>query len=135
MPRREGAKQFREGIRDVLVGTESNYGEGVDLPKGVAPVIFYYRPSYPRPDDPASVFEERRFGGQRWQVWNWRVIIGLLQVRGRNIRSVEDTGVTFLISQQFRRFAFGSLPEWLKPAYVGNKTFEECVKDTVKMLT
>ena len=74
-------------------------------------------------------------GGQRWQVWNWRVIIGLLQVRGRNIRSVEDVGVTFLISQQFRRFAYGSLPEWLKPAYVGGKTFEECVKETVKMLS
>ncbi|OGG64891.1 hypothetical protein A3C94_00090 [Candidatus Kaiserbacteria bacterium RIFCSPHIGHO2_02_FULL_55_17] len=129
------ARQFREGEGDVLVGTDSNYGEGVDLPKGIAPVIFYYRPSYPRPDDPATVFEERRFGNQRWHVWNWRVIIGLLQVRGRNIRSVEDVGVTFLISQQFRRFAFGSLPEWLKPAYVGGKTFEECVKETVKMLS
>lgn len=131
---RECAKRFRNGEGDVLVGTESNYGEGVDLPKGTAPVIFYYRPSYPRPDDPATEFEERRFGNQRWQIWNWRVIIGLLQVRGRNIRSSQDVGVTFLISQQFRRFAFGSLPEWLKPAYVGDKTFERCVEETLKML-
>jgi Rad3-related DNA helicase len=134
MTARECARRFREGEGDVLVGTESNYGEGVDLPKGIAPVIFYYRPSYPRPDDPASIFEERRFGNQRWQVWNWRVILGLLQVRGRNVRSCDDRGVTFLISQQFRRFAFGSLPEWLKPSYVGGKTFEGCVDDAVKML-
>jgi Rad3-related DNA helicase len=132
---REAVTRFRDGEGDCLVGTSANYGEGVDLPRQTAPVIFYYRPSYPRPDDPATVFEERRFGNQRWRLWNWRVMVNLLQARGRNIRSETDLGVTFLISQQFRHFAFGALPEWLKPAYRGQQTFDQCVDDAMNLLT
>ena len=132
---RECATRFRDGEGDCLVGTVANYGEGIDLPKQCAPVIFYYRPAYPNPNDPQTGFEERRFGNRRWSLWNWRVMLDLLQVRGRNIRSETDTGVTFLISQQFRRFAFGSLPEWLRPAYRGNLKFEQCVDDALKLLT
>ena len=132
---RESAKAFREGKSTVLVGTVANYGEGVDLPNQIAPAIFLYRPAYPNPNDPQTVFEEGRFGNHRWNLWNWRVMIEMLQVRGRNVRSLRDKGVTFLVSQQFRRFAFGSLPEWLKPAYVGDKTFEDCVQETVKLLS
>lgn len=131
---RECAKRFREGEGDCLVGTSSNYGEGIDLPKQIAPVIFCYRPSYPNPESPETVFEERRFGRRRWSLWNWRVMLDLLQVRGRNIRSEEDIGVTFLISQQFRHFAYGSLPEWLRPAYHGDLSFDDCVKDAMKLL-
>ncbi len=134
-PPRECATCFREGEADCLVGTNSNYGKGLDLPKQMAPVTFCYRPAYPRPDDPQTQFEERRFGNRRWATWNWRVIVDLLQGRGRNIRSKTDRGVTFLISQQFRRFAYGSLPTWLKPAYEGQKTMDECVKDAMKLLT
>ena len=130
----EWAKRFGAGEGDCLVGTTANYGEGVDLPKQIAPVIFCLRPGYPNPFDPQTGFEERRFGKRRWQLWNWRVMIELLQVRGRNIRSETDLGVTFLISQQFRRFAFGSLPEWLKLAYRGEWTFEECIADAEKLL-
>ncbi len=132
---RECAKRFREGEGDCLVGTSSNYGEGVDLPKQIAPVIFCYRPAYPNPESPETVFEERRFGSRRWSLWNWRVMLDLLQVRGRNIRSETDLGVTFLISQQFRRFAYGSLPEWLRPAYRGQLSFEDCVKDAMELLS
>jgi Rad3-related DNA helicase len=131
---REAANRFRAGEGDCLVGTAANYGEGLDLPRQTAPIIFYYRPGYPRPDDPATVFEDRRFGGQRWKLWNWRVMVNLLQARGRNIRSETDLGVTFLISQQFRRFAFPSLPKWLQPAYRGELTFEQCVEDAERML-
>jgi Rad3-related DNA helicase len=135
MPPRECAMRFRGGEGDCMVGTTANFGEGIDLPQGTAPVVFMFRPGYPRPGDPQTVFEERRFGNKRWKLWNWRVMIELLQVRGRNIRSETDLGVTFLISQQFRRFAFGSLPEWLEPAYRGNLSFEDCVKDAKKLLT
>ncbi len=131
---RECAKLFRAGEGDCLVGTTANYGEGVDLPQQIAPVIFCLRPGYPNPFDPQAGFEERRFGKRRWQLWNWRVMIELLQVRGRNIRSETDLGVTFLISQQFRRFAFGSLPKWLQPSYRGQLTFEQCVADAEKLL-
>jgi Rad3-related DNA helicase len=134
-PPRECATRFKGGEGDAMVGTVSNFGEGLDLPKQIAPVIFYYRPGYPRPDDPQTQFEERRFGNRRWASWNWRVIVSLLQVRGRNIRSKSDIGVTFLISQQFRRFAYGSLPEWLRPAYNGKDTMEDCVKDAMKLLS
>ena len=126
--------RFREGEGDCLVGTVANYAEGIDLPDGMAPVIFCLRPSYPNPMDPQTAFEEERFGNSRWKIWNWRVMIDLLQVRGRNIRSVSDRGVTFLMSQQFRRFARGALPGWLIQAYVGHQSFEECVIEAEKFL-
>lgn len=135
MPARESAARFRDGESDCLVGTNAHFGKGIDLPKGIAPVIFCYRPGYPRPDDPQTQFEERRFGNRRWASWNWRVIVDLLQVRGRNIRSKSDRGVTILVSQQFRRFAYGCLPEWLRPAYQGTMTLDDCIKDAMKMLS
>ena len=70
----------------------------------------------------------------RWRLWNWRVMIEALQVRGRNIRGPQDLGVTFFISEQFRRFLFASLPEWLQPAYRGEHTFEEAVTETEELL-
>jgi Rad3-related DNA helicase len=134
VPAKDVATRFRQGEGDVLVGTVANYGEGFDLPKGIAPVIFFLRPGYPSPHDPQSQFEERRFGSQRWQLWNWRVMIEALQVRGRNVRSAKDLGVTFFISQQFRRFLYGSLPKWLEPAYRGQMRFDACVEETLKLL-
>lgn len=125
---REAAERFKRGEGEVLVGTIANYGEGVDLPKGIAPVIFFLRPGYPNPKDPTAIFEERRFRGMRWRLWNWRVMMELLQVRGRNIRSAHDIGTTILISQQFRRFVVGALPEWLREAYKGDLKFKECLE-------
>lgn len=125
---------FKKGEGDALVGTVANYGEGIDLPRGIAPIIFFLRPGYPSPADPATQFEERRFGNRRWALWNWRVMIEALQVRGRNIRSSKDLGVTFFMSQQFRGFLYPSLPEWLKPAYQGKKTFEQCVEEAKDLL-
>lgn len=128
------AARFKDGESQVLVGTVANYGEGIDLPKSIAPVIFFLRPGYPRPDAPTTLFEERRFRGQRWPLWNWRVMMEALQVRGRNIRGQEDVGVTFFISQQFRRFLLPSLPDWLEKAYRGKWAFEQCVEDALKLL-
>lgn len=130
---REAAVRFRAGEGDALVGTVANYGEGIDLPKDTAPVIYFLRPSYPHPADPATQYEERRFSGQRWVVWNWRAMIEVLQVRGRNIRSADDVGVCFLISQQFRRFSFGALPGWLQKSYRNTQTFEQCEKEALKL--
>ncbi len=131
---REAINRFKSGEGSVLVGTTANYGEGLDLPEEIAPVIFFLRPGYPNPRDPVVQFEERRFGNQRWQVWNWRVMIEALQVRGRNVRSADDRGVTIFISQQFRRFLYGSLPTWLKPAYRSELTLEECRKEVIDLL-
>jgi Rad3-related DNA helicase len=131
---REAAVRFKDGVGDVLVGTVSQYGEGVDLPNRIAPVIFYLRPAYPNPYEPEAQFEASRYGSRRFAVWNWRVMNDLLQVRGRNIRSVNDEGVTFLISQQFRKFARPTLPKWLLPAYVADKSMEECVDDAMRLL-
>lgn len=131
---REAAESFKAGYGDVLVGTTANYGEGLDLPKQTAPVTFILRPGYPSPTDPATAFEERRFGNQRWALWNWRVMMQALQHRGRNVRSSADVGVCFFISQQFGRFLYASLPKWLQPAYVHTKTFEECIEETTVLL-
>lgn len=132
---RQAASLFKEGQGSVLVGTAANYGEGVDLPDGMSPVIFFLRPGYPNPKHPSTQFEERRYGNRRWPVWSWRVMIQALQVRGRNVRSVSDRGVTIFVSQQFRRFLFSSLPNWLKPSYEGGKTFDECIEETLEMLS
>ncbi len=132
---RAAAERFRDrGEGGVLCGTVANYGEGIDLPDGKAPVIFFLRPAYPSPNDPATQFEERRFGSRRWSVWNWRVMMEALQVRGRNVRSTTDLGVTFFMSQQFRRFLYGSLPNWLQPAYRGDLTFDEGVEEALEVL-
>jgi len=131
---KEAAQQFKDGKGDVLVGTAANYSEGVDLPKQIAPVIFFLRPGYPNPKDPGTIFEERRWGGQRWVLWNYRIMNQALQVRGRNIRRQSDLGVTIFISQQFRRVLFASLPEWLEKAYRNSLTFDEALADAEKLL-
>lgn len=132
---REAKQLFANGKADTLCGTVSHFGEGLDLPKQMAPIIFVLRPGYPVPDDPQTKFEERRFGNRRWALWNWRVMVQALQSRGRNIRSDSDVGVTFFMSQQFRRFAFAMLPEELRRSYRGNNTFEEAVADTLRLLS
>ena len=126
--------RFKSGEGVVLVGTAANYGEGIDLPGEMAPVIFFLRPGYPNPKDPATQFEERRFGGQAWKVRNWRVMVEALQVRGRNVRSSTDRGATIFISQHFRRFLYASLPEGLKESYRGNLTFEETMEEAFQLL-
>ena len=131
---REAATKFKEGAGDVLVGTVSNYGEGVDLHKNIASAIFYLRPGYPNPNDPGTIFEERRFGNRRWQLWNWRVMIEALQVRGRNVRSVSDLGVTIFVSQQFKRFLFPALPEWLRGAYKNDLTLKKSIENALELL-
>ncbi len=101
----------------------------------MAPIIWFLRPGYPRPDDPLTQFEAKRFGNRRWQRWQYKVAIQALQVRGRNIRSTTDIGVTFFISQQFRNFLFGSLPKELQDkAYRGQFSFDECLKDADRLL-
>lgn len=131
---RSAATRFKQGEGDVLAGTEANYGEGIDLPKRLAPVIFDLRPAYPNPFEPEAVFEKKRWGNAVWKIWKWRVMQKFLQKRGRNIRLISDIGVTILISQQFKSFAYASLPEWLQPSYVGDKTFDECIEEAIKML-
>lgn len=131
---REALLEFKSGGADVLVGTVANYGEGIDLPRQIAPAIFFLRPGYPRPDDPGTVFEEKRYGSNRWKLWNWRVIVEALQVRGRNIRSSEDLGVTIFVSQQFRRFLKVSLPEWLQSSYCGDKQWDKIIMEAKKLL-
>ncbi len=132
---KEVAAAFAAGEGQTLVGTAAQYAEGVDLPDAAAPVIFFLRPGYPSPDDPEAQFEERRFGKSRtWGLRRWRTVIEALQVRGRNIRSEQDKGVCFFVSQQFRDFLRGSLPDWLVPAYRGGLTLEQATDDALKLL-
>ena len=131
---KDAAAQFREGEGDTLAGTTANFGMGLDLPRQIAPVIFYLCPGYPNPQDPQTMFEEARFGGMKWKLWNWRMMIKSLQVRGRNIRSNEAKGVTFYISQQFRSFLGGSIPEWLWESYRHDLTFDQAVEETMVLL-
>jgi Rad3-related DNA helicase len=131
---RQASTLFKDGEGQALVGTMSNFGEGVDLPRRIAPVIFVLRPAYPPPHDPRTQFEERRYGGNRWAIWNWRVMLSVLQVRGRNVRSEDDLGVTIFISQQFRRSVFASLPKALQVSYKGDLTLDQCVKHTVELV-
>lgn len=131
---RQAAEKFKQGEGMVLVGTVANYGEGVDLPKQSAPVIFFLRPGYPSPNDPCTEFEERRYGSMRWKLWNWRVMQEALQVRGRNMRSANDLGATIFVSQQFVKLMPAALPDSLKPAFKRGLKFEQCVEDAAKLV-
>lgn len=132
---KEVAQAFKDGVGDILLGTESNFGEGVDLPGGICPVIFVLRPGYPSPTDPGAIFEERRFGsGGVWGVRQHRVVIKALQNRGRNIRSANDRGVTFFCSEQFRGFLRHNLPAWLQDAYQGRMKWDECFDHALTVL-
>ena len=132
---RETVRRFKDGEGQILVGTFAQYGQGVDLPGGMAPVILVLRPGYQHPDDPMTQFEEQRFSKSRcWQLWQYRVMQKALQVRGRNIRTAEDIGVTIFFSQQFKEFLYGSLPEWLRPSYDGKKKLENVVTDALELL-
>lgn len=132
---KEAATRFKDGKGDVLLGTDANYGQGVDLPNGTAPFIMVLKPGWQLPDDPMTQFEERRFPQSHcWRLWTYRVMKTALQVRGRNIRSGDDRGVTIFISRQFRRFVFRSLPEALKESYDESKTLEECVAAAIALL-
>ncbi len=132
---RDAATRFRDGEGDVLVGTAAHYSEGIDLPKGVAPFIFFLRPGYPSPNDPLSQFEERRYSmGRIWGLRRWRVMNQALQVRGRNQRSKTDIGVCFFMDRRFAKFLEQSLPAELRQAYVNRKTFDECVAEARELL-
>ena len=131
---RDAALRFKGGEGDCLVGTASNFGEGVDMPRQIAPVIFGLRPAYPPPNEPRTQFEERRYGNSRWAIWNWRVMLSILQWRGRNIRSEDDLGVTIFISQQFRRSVFSALPKTLQVSYKGDLTLDQCVKEALALV-
>ncbi len=131
---RRAGREFRDGRGHVLLGTAAQYGEGIDLPRQLAPVIFFLKPGYPNPEDPQSLFERRRFGNGVWGLWQWRVMVRAMQVRGRNIRSLDDMGVCFFVDGRFRKIVMGAAPDWLKPAYRGNMAFSEGVQDTLKLL-
>lgn len=131
---KDAALAFREGLGQTLVGTAANYSEGVDLPRQTAPIIFFLRPGYPNHRDASSQFEKRKLGNGQWALWNWRVMQQALQVRGRNVRSRSDFGVTFFMSAQFRRFLYHALPDWLKPAYRKDFTLEQAIVDAENLL-
>lgn len=130
---KEMAVRFRDGVGTVLVGTFAQYGEGYDLPDGIAPVTHILRPAWPHVHNPETQFEKERFGNGRWALWSWRVMIEALQGRGRNIRSKVDRGVTIFYSQSFRRFLFASLPEWLQLSYRGEWRLERCIEDSLEL--
>jgi len=130
---KQTVEEFKAGNGDVLLGTIANYGEGLDLPKEVARAIFILRPSYPKPTDPQATFEDLKFPKNKWALWTWRAAIATLQARGRNIRSKEDRGVSFLMSAQFDRILGAAVPTWLKPAIV-KANMKDCVKDAKKFL-
>lgn len=131
---KDAAQIFRKKMGDALVGTNAHFSKGIDLPNGNAPVVFVLRPAYPTPDDPLTQFQERRLGHRRWALWNHKVTVDALQVRGRNIRGPRDKGVTIFVSQQFRRFVFSALPVSLRASYQGEKTLAQCLKETVVFL-
>lgn len=131
---KEAVTRFRNGEGDVLIGTEAQFGQGIDLPDELCGFIFYLRPGYPTPENPQVQFEERIYGNNRWSIWTWRVILKMLQARGRNQRSATDKGCIFLMSAQFKRFTYGGLPEWMRPAYVGQISFEKSIEKGIEML-
>jgi hypothetical protein len=71
---------------------------------------------------------------QYWRLKNWRATIQALQVRGRNVRSGEDLGVAFFISQQFGNLFPGGLPEWLKETWQDESSLDEQIDQAMDFL-
>lgn len=137
---RDIAAAFKEGHGQTLVGTEAQYGEGLDLPGRTAPVIFVLRPAYPNPFSAESQFDFRRWPKEKGRVWairNNKAMVKAYQVCGRNVRGTgpEDGGVTFFMDERFRKIVAPSLPDSLKPAYRGGMSFNECVADAESLLS
>lgn len=143
---REAMQLFKSGQGDVLIGTMAQYGEGVDLPDGMAPIIHLLRPGYPNPRDPQAQFETQRFGKAKkqrrgkekneapWWLWQYREVNKALQARGRNVRSNTDKGVTIFWSRSFANFLPGGLPSWLKPSWRSNRSLDEIEAEIVGFL-
>ncbi len=131
---RQALQMFKEGHGEALLGTAASYGQGIDLPGKLAPVIFFLRPSYPPPNDPQAIFEERRHGKLVWKLRIWRAMTEALQVRGRNVRDKDDVGATIFISQQFKKFLYGCLPKWLQPAFVNKFKLAGAMEDAMKVV-
>ncbi len=143
---REAVNLFKTGKGDVLLGTMAQYGEGLDLPDGMAPVIHLLRPGYPNPRDPQAQFETQRFGKAKkqrrgrerneapWWLWQYREVNKALQARGRNIRSATDCGVTIFWSKSYSNFLPGGLPDWLKPSWRSGRTLDEIEDEIVEFL-
>lgn len=132
---REAAAAFKEGMGETLLGTAAQYAEGIDLPGGSAPVIFFLRPGYAPPSSPESQFERKRWGDSHsFALARYRVMLEALQVRGRNVRSYEDLGVCFFMSRGFKPVLLNALPQWLEPAYRDTLTLKEAIADAEKLL-
>lgn len=138
---KEAALAFRDrGEGDCLVGTEAVYATGIDLPyqpramERSAPIIFILRPGLPNPHSAEAQFAQKRFGRQYWALQTWKAMLKALQARGRNVRGVRDLGCAIFISQQFRSIVFPSLPVWLEKAYRRGITFDQAVRDALKLV-
>ncbi|OJI06453.1 hypothetical protein BK004_03495 [bacterium CG10_46_32] len=133
---RAAADRFKEGEGDALIGVLSHYGTGLDLPGKIANIVFLLRPNFPPPKDPMAQFEIRRaerIKKSHWPVWYWRAYREALNAQGRPIRSADDKGVAFFISQQFKKRLFNILPEHLESAYRSRLTWDQCEKDALKL--
>jgi len=134
---KDAARKFaKDGEGEVLVGCVAHYGVGLDLPDGTASVIWFLRPGYADPESAATQFEIQRFGeGGYWKRQYYKVMLEAQQAMGRNIRGPKDRGVCFLMSTAFQKFVYHGLPEWLQGAYVRDKMLDECLEDTMKLLS
>lgn len=132
---RDAVELFKQGKADVLLGCMSHYGVGIDLPDGMASVIWILRPGYADPKSAATRFEQQRFkNGGFWKRQCYKVMREAQQGMGRNIRGHHDRGVCFLMAKAFGQFVYHGLPEWLQPAYQRDMMLQDCLKDTKKLL-
>ena len=129
------AQRFKSGEGDVLLGTTAHYSEGLDLPHGTCPIIFFLRPSHANPKDPQSIFELKRFGrSDYFRMQRHRAQIQAQQMPGRNIRNETDKGVCFFMSMQFRDFLFSSLTPRLQTCYRSDLKLHEAISDALMLL-
>lgn len=138
---KEAALAFRDrGEGDCLVGTETMYATGIDLPyrpeesERSVPLIFILRPGLPNPRSAEAQFASGRYGRKYWALQQWKAMHKALQGRGRNVRGVRDLGCTIFISQQFRSIVFPSLPVWLEKAYRRGLTLDRAVREVIGLV-
>jgi Rad3-related DNA helicase len=134
---KDAVVQFKARQGGVLLGTSAHFAQGIDLPDQLAPVIFFLRPGYPDPHSPQEQFKKRRFG-ESTTAWinKYLVMQQIIQAAGRNIRGPEDRGVIICCDARFTQLVSRTLHndyEWLRPCFVPDLTWEQCMADAMKL--
>jgi len=124
LPRAELARQFKQDISSVLLGTDS-FWTGIDVPGEALTAVVIDKLPFPPPDDPVADAIRERDPRAFDSYFLPKAIIAFRQGVGRLIRTQTDIGVVVVLDTRLADKAYGrkfvrSLPPMLSSRHVEN---------------